>query len=499
MNGPKISRRDIAKVAGAAALAASTIGDAEARQDAKPGTTKRAPQFPRGFQWGVATAAYQIEGAPDADGKGKSIWDVYAHTPGKIKNGDTGDVAIEHYRRYKDDVKLMKDMGVTAYRFSISWPRIVPDGSGQLNKSGLDFYSRLTDELLGAGIQPFPTLYHWDLPQALQEKGGWQSRETSKAFADYASHVAKGLGDRVKHFFTLNEFQNFVDMGHRGTELVVQGKKVNIELAPGLKLEVGEINQAAHHAVLAHGLAVQAIRAAGKSGIKVGPAEVLFSAIPAIDTPENVVAAEKATREFNARFLDVMQTGKYSEAYLKAAGKDAPKFTDADMRAIASPLDFIGVNIYVPKMYVVASSEPSGYKEAPGSVSHPKMESSWHTFSPEVMYWGPRLVQSLWKPKEIYITENGCAARDTIAADGKIYDTDRIMYLRAVMSNLQRAAAEGVPIKGNFVWSAFDNLEWVSGFGTRFGLIYVDYKTQQRVPKLSASWFKEAARRNAVV
>ena len=495
-----LSRRDIGKLVGAAALAVTANASASAQQRKKQALPPASlPQFPRGFYWGVATAAYQIEGSPDADGKGKSIWDVYAHIPGKMENGDTGDVAIDHYRRYKEDVKVMKDLGANAYRFSISWPRIVPTGSGQLNQAGLDFYKRLVDELLAAGIQPFATLYHWDLPQSLQGKGGWQSRDTAKAFGDYAAYVARGLSDRCKHFFTLNEFQNFVDMGHRGVELMVQGKQVNIELAPGLKLEQAALNQVAHHAVLAHGLGVQAIRASGQRGIKVGPAEVLFCAVPVIDTPEHVRAAEVATKALNARFLDVMQTGSYSDDYLKAAGADAPKFTDEDMRAIAAPLDFIGVNIYLPKMYVEATSDVPGYKQVPLNVSHPKMFSPWHSFSPEIMYWGPRLLNSLWRPKEIYITENGCAATDQKTADGKVYDADRVMYLRNVMAQLQRATAEGVPVKGNFVWSAFDNLEWTGGFGTRFGLVYVDFQTQQRTPKLSAAWFREAARRNAVV
>ena len=461
-----------------------------------PGATL--PTFPEQFLWGVATAAYQIEGSPDADGKGKSIWDTYAHTPGKMKNGDTGDVAIDHYRRYKDDVAVMKEMGVNAYRFSISWPRIFPNGVGKPNQKGLDFYSRLVDELLQAGIEPFGTLYHWDLPQALQDKGGWQSRDTAQAFADYASLIAEQLGDRVKHFFTLNELQNFVDMGHRGTEIKVQGKDVRIELAPGLQLSTAQVNQVSHHAVLAHGLAVQSMRAI-RSDLLLGPADVLFTGVPIIDTPANVRAAEIATKKYNERFLDVMLTGKYSDAYLQAAGPDAPKFTEADLKAIGSPLDFVGVNIYIPKSYVEASEDAKGFREVPTSLTHPKMGSPWHSFSPEVLYWGPRLMNSLWKPKAIYITENGCAANDTLTPEGRVLDTNRVMYMRAVMSNLHRAISEGVPVKGNFIWSAFDNLEWTGGFGTRFGLVHVDFKTQKRTPKLSAAWFKEASHRNGIV
>src|SRR5262249_13512041 len=232
------------------------------------GTTPTADrEFPKGFFWGTATSSYQIEGAWNEDGKGPSIWDTYVHTPGKIKNGDTGDVANDHYHRYKEDVKMMKDLGATAYRFSTSWPRIFPEGTGQPNAKGLDFYSRLVDELVAAGIAPFATLYHWELPQALQDKNkGWQSRDTAQAFADYAGYIAEKLSDRVHHFFTINEFRSFVDMGHQGKEIQIPGGTMTISLAPGLKLAPSELNQVRHNAVLAHGMAVQAIRAKGQSG-----------------------------------------------------------------------------------------------------------------------------------------------------------------------------------------------------------------------------------------
>ena len=499
----QFTRLDVAKVAIAATATSSdaTRGAAQPVRGTDMGPEQSAaPQFPNGFYWGVATAAYQIEGSPEADGKGKSIWDTYAHTPGKVKNGDTGDVANDHYRRYKEDVAMMKDMGAKAYRFSIAWPRIFPNGAGEANPKGMDFYSRLVDELLAAGIEPFATLYHWDLPQALQDKyGGWQSRETPKAFGEYSGYVAKNLGDRVKHFFTINEFHSFVEMGHQGLDLMVQGKPVRIELAPGLKLEPAALNQVRHHAVLAHGLSVQAIRAMGQPDTKVGPAEVMNTAVPVIDSPHHTKAAEAATRELNAAYLGVMLEGKYSDAYLSRAGKDAPKFTDEDLRAIASPLDFVGINVYRPIIYVMASDDGPGYREVPFNVSHPKMFSSWHLLGPEVLYWAPKQLQSIWDPKEIYITENGCAASDQVAADGNVYDSDRVMYLRNGLAQLQRAAAEGVRVKGNFVWSAMDNFEWSSGYGTRFGMVYVDFKTQKRTPKLSAAWFKEAASRNAIV
>lgn len=455
--------------------------------------------FPPGFRWGVATSAYQIEGAWDEDGKGPSIWDTYAHTPGKVGDGSTGDVANDHYRRYRDDVRLMKDLGATAYRFSISWPRIFPDGTGQPNPKGVAFYGRLVDELLAAGIEPFATLYHWDLPQALHDRhGGWRSRDTAHAFADYAGHVAGKLGDRVRHFFTLNEIQSFVEIGYRGVESNEGGRKFTIENAPGLKLSPGELNQVRHNAVLAHGLAVQAIRAAGKS-TRCGPAENLAVAAPLIETPEHVRAAEAATREWNAPYLTVMLEGKYTDAYLAAAGRDAPKFTDDDLKAIGEPVDFVGINVYRPGGYVLASDEPPGYRVIPFSGSHPRMFAPWIMFGPEAMYWGPTFVRSLWNAAEIYITENGCAADDVSAADGAVNDTDRVMYLRSYLTQLQRATADGVPVKGYFQWSLMDNFEWSFGYGQRFGIVYVDFETQRRTPKRSAEYFRAAAARNAVV
>ena len=455
--------------------------------------------FPKDFVWGTATSSYQIEGAWNEDGKGPSIWDTYAHTPGKIKNNDTGDVANDHYHRYKEDVALMRSIGANAYRFSIAWPRIFPQGTGTLNAKGLDFYNRLVDELVAADIDPFPTLYHWDLPQALQDKGGWQSRDTVKAFADYAGYMAEKLSDRVRHFFTINEFRSFVDMGYRDHTINIPGGTMIISIAPGLKLSPGELNQVRHHAVLGHGMAVQAIRAKGKTGTKVGPAEVIEVAVPLIETPEHIKAAERATREMNAPFLTVMLEGKYTDTYLKEAGADAPKFTDDDLKIISSPLDFVGVNIYKPTSYVLASDQAPGWREILFAKSHPKMASSWHTFGPEAMYWAPKFVQSLWKAKEIFITENGCATDDVLADDGNVYDTDRIVFLRNYLTQLQRATADGVPVKGYFQWSTMDNFEWTAGFGNRYGLVYVDFNTQKRTSKLSAAWFREAAARNAVV
>lgn len=497
------TRRDVAKTAGGAALGMTAAPLAGLAQTSAEPATKAvqsgAAAFPDGFSWGVATSAFQIEGAVKEDGRGTSIWDTYAHTPGKIRNGDNADIANDHYHRYKDDVRLMQNMGIKTYRFSIAWPRIFPDGKGQPNAKGLDFYRRLIDALLDAGIEPFPTLYHWDLPQALQDKGGWQSRDTAKAFSDYAGYVAGQIGDRVKHYFTINEFFSFVDIGHRGIETMVDGRKVRIELAPGLRLSNASLNQVRHNAVLAHGLSVQAIRASGPAGTKCGPADNLSTAVPAIETAENIKAAEIATREMNAGYLTVILEGKYTDTYLAAAGNDAPKYTDDELKIISSPVDFVGINIYRPSVYVVASERAAGFRSISFNKSHPRMLSLWHLLGPEVMYWAPRQMHSLWKTKEIYITENGCAASDELSAGGIVDDSDRIMFLRNHLAHLHRATAEGVPVKGYFHWSLMDNFEWSDGFTNRFGLVYVDLKTQKRIPKLSAAYFAEAIAKNAVV
>jgi beta-glucosidase len=385
-------------------------------------------------------------------------------------------------------VQLMKALGAKTYRFSISWPRVFPQGTGVPNPKGLDFYSRLADELLANGIEPFATLYHWDLPRALQDSvGGWESRDTPQAFAEYAGYVADKLSDRIKHFFTINEFTTFVEWGY-GVGL----------LAPGLKLPPARLNQVRHHAVLAHGLAVQAIRAKARPGTKVGPAENLAAGVPVIETPEHIAAAERATRELNAGYLTVILEGRYTDAFLAAAGADAPKFTPDELKVISSPLDFVGINVYMPQ-YVRAIAAVPGYERMQFSKSHPRMASFWHNIGPESLYWAPRHVAKLWNAKEIYITENGCGAADDPAADGLVYDSDRIMFLRNYLTQLQRATADGVPVRGYFHWSSMDNFEWTDGYGTRFGLIYVDYATLKRTPKLSASFYSEVIARNEVV
>ncbi len=438
--------------------------------------------------WGTATSAYQIEGATDEDGRGASIWETFVRIPGKIKNNHNASVASDHYHRYREDVQLMRSLGLGAYRFSIAWSRIFPEGTGALNAKGLDFYERLVDELMANGIEPFATLYHWDLPQALQDRGGWESRDTVQAFADYAGCCAERLSDRVRHFFTINEFHTFVDGGH-GSGL----------FAPGLQLPADRLYQVRHNAVLAHGLAVRSIRARARAGTRVGAAENVVTAVPILETPEHVRAAELATRELNAAYLTVLLEGRYTDAYLAAAGADAPRFTAEDLEVIASPLDFVGINVYVPNWYVRAIDPAPGYALLPFSSSHPRMQSSWHLMGPEALYWAPRHLHTLWKVNEIYVTENGCGTADDAVVDGVVYDSDRIMFLRSYLTQLQRATAEGIPVRGYFHWTLMDNFEWSDGFGNRFGLVHVDHATQKRTPKASASFYRELIARNAVV
>jgi beta-glucosidase len=486
------SRRHFAGLTGWSALAASTSSRrssaADASQESSPPSPSPASGFPGGFLWGTATSAYQVEGAVNEDGRGPSIWDVHARRRGTISDRSNADTACDHYHLYRQDVQLMKTLGATAYRFSIAWPRVFPQGRGAPNPKGLDFYDRLLDELSANGIEPFATLYHWDLPQALQDRArGWMSRDTSQAFADYAGHVAERLSDRIRHFFTINECSRLVSLGYgTGTD------------APGLTLAQSDLNQVRHNVALGHGLAVQAVRARGRAGTRIGPAENAVTCIPAIDTPANIRAAEIATRELNAGYLTVMLEGKYTDAFLAQAGRAAPKFTSEDLRIISSPIDFVGLNVYTPDHYVLAADNETGFELAPFPESFPRMNSAWLRFGPEAMYWGPRHVAKLWNVKSIYITENGTSGADQPAVDGAVLDLDRIMYLRNYLTQLQRATAAGVPVRGYFLWSLMDNFEWSDGFEKRYGLYRVDFETKRRTPKLSASFYRETIARNAV-
>jgi beta-glucosidase len=445
-------------------------------------------RFPSGFQWGCASSSYQIEGATAEDGRKPSVWDTFARTPGHIKNGDTGDNADDFYHLYKQDVQRLKDLGVRAYRFSIAWPRVFPDGTGRPNEKGIAFYERVTDELLANGIEPYVTLFHWDLPQAMQDRfGGWESRETSKAFADYADFAARRLSDRVHHFFTINEFSCFTDEGYASG---ISG--------PGLKLPKDRVNQVRHNAVLAHGMAVQAIRAAARPGTKVGLAENPAVCVPVIESPRHIEAARKAMRHLNAPFLTTVLEGKYPDSYLSAEDGNAPKYNSGDMSIIGSPLDFVGVNVYTPA-YVRAADSTAGFEVVEPPSTYPHTGLDWLRVGPEIAYWAPRHLSEIWRVKDVYISENGCSSDDRIAADGHIYDTDRVMYVRNHLIHAHRAVSEGWPLRGYFWWSLTDNFEWAEGYSQRFGIYYVDYKTQKRLPKLSAAFYREVIARNAVV
>jgi beta-glucosidase len=480
------SRRTFARLIAAVAGSAS-VPTAWAEPKATAAETHATPRtFPQGFLWGSATASYQVEGGAHEDGRGPTIWDTFSHLPGAVANGDTGDVSTDYYHRYKQDIALMKDLGLRSYRFSVAWSRIFPAGTGTPNPKGLDFYNRVVDDLLANNIEPYCTLYHWDLPQALQDKGGWESRDTAHAFAYYAGYMAGKLSDRVHQFMTMNEIRSFVELGYQ------QGTH-----APGLKLNAARVAQLNHYAVLGHGLAVQAIRAAARPGTQVGLADNVQATTPLIETEPHIAAASRAMREQNAQYLTVIREGRYTDAYLRRLGADAPKFTPEEMKIISSPLDFVGLNIYQPT-YVRADDSPLGYAVVEPPASFPHMYSSWLYVGPEAIYWATRLVNQLWDPKVLYITENGASSSDVLQPNGMVVDSDRIMYLRNYLGQLHRAISEGVPVKGYFVWSLLDNFEWADGYAKRFGIVYVDYATQKRIPKMSAAFYKDVIKRGGL-
>jgi beta-glucosidase len=481
----KFTRRQFGT--GVAATAAAALASASLPRFALGQARSTARAFPEGFLWGCATASYQIEGGAAEDGRGPSVWDVFSHKPGITVNGDTGDVADNSYHLYKEDVRLLKNLGVATYRMSISWSRIFPQGTGKPNPKGLDYYNRVVDELLANKITPYVTLFHWDLPQAMQDRvGGWQSRDTSKAFAEYAAYVTRHLGDKVHHWMTTNEFVCFTDLGYQTGRF-----------APGLKVSPAQVNQVRHHAILAHGLGVQAIRANASSGAQVGLAENTPVFVPVIESPEHIEAARKATQDAAAPFLAPLMEGKYSAGYLEREGANAPHVEPGDMEAIGSKLDFVGLNIYTAD-YVQAAASPKGYAIVPRPTSFPHMGAAWINVVPECAYWSIRNVTDLWHPSALFISENGCASDDVPNAAGEIEDIDRVMYLRNHITNVHRAVTEGYPIKGYFLWSLLDNFEWCDGYSKRFGIHYVDFKTEKRTPKLSGKWYRQVIARNAL-
>ena len=453
--------------------------------------------FPKEFWWGAATASYQIEGAATEDGRKPSIWDTFSKTPGKVENGDTGDVACDHYHRYEEDVKLMADLGVKHYRFSIAWPRIIPDGRGAVNEKGLDFYKRLADCLLKNGITPHATLFHWDLPQALQDRyQGWQSREVVKDFGAYAEAVGKGLGDRVTHWMIMNEISCFAfGVGY--------GVGSQPPHAPGIKLAtVKERSNISHHALLAHGTGCQALRATCSRKPDVGAAENYNAYVPVYETPENIEAARLAflSDAANGSILTPMLTGRYSDQWLAQFGDSAPDIKDGDLKLIAQPLDALGFNCY-SGTYVRAASTPKGFETFPCFDAYPKGSMPWLNIVPEAIYWGLRMVTDALGRKDlpVFISENGVADGAKPNAQGFVADIDRIMYYRQYLHNVHRALTEGYPVVGYFPWSLMDNFEWACGYTKRFGMTYVDFATQKRTPKLSYQWYQQVIRNGRVM
>jgi beta-glucosidase len=435
--------------------------------------------LPAGFRWGTATSAYQIEGSVGADGRSPSIWDTFSRTPGKVAGGDTGDIACDHYRRWPEDLRLLGELGVDAYRFSLAWPRVVPGGDGPVNAAGLDFYDRLTDALLAAGITPCPTLYHWDLPQALQDRGGWPARETAEHFAAYAAVVAGRLGDRITDWTTLNEPLCAAWIGH------LEGR-----MAPGLT-DIAAAVRASFHLHLGHGLAVQAIRAA-VPGARVGIVNNLTHCEPATDRPEDIAAARRSDGHTNRWWLDPLHGRGYPEDMARVYGTDVPA-RDGDLEVIAAPLDWLGLNYYFRN---VIADDPAGpvphlRQTAPAGSRYTAMDWEVHA---EGLVHTLRRMHTDYGARRLYVTENGAAYHDTVGPDGAVHDPERVRYLEEHLAACARAVAEGIPLAGYFAWSLLDNFEWAYGYAKRFGLVHVDYATQRRTVKTSGRRYAELIR-----
>jgi len=444
--------------------------------------------FPDGFLWGAATSAYQIEGARDADGKGLSVWDTFCLRPGAIRNDDTGDLACDHYRRWRDDVRLIRELGLRAYRFSLSWPRILPTGVGAVNPAGLDFYERLVDALLAEGIVPCLTLYHWDQPQALYERGGWLHPDSPAWFAEYAAVVADRLSDRVEWWLTLNEPEIFIGLGY--------GAGVH---APGEQLVFSQLLRVVHHALLGHGLAVQALRARARRTVRIGMANAVSQCVPATESSEDVEAARKAmfgpVNAWNwgpAWLLDPLHLGRYPDDQQRLFERHTPPFPEEEVKTIAQPLDFFGLNLYFAK--VVRAGSEGRAEEVRPAMGAPRTALDWPVV-PQALYWVPRFLWERYR-KPLLITENGLSCRDWVSLDGRVHDPQRVDFMARYLRELGRAMAEGVEVQGYFHWSLFDNFEWAEGYRERFGLVYVDYATQARVPKESAGFYKRVIETN---
>lgn len=440
--------------------------------------------FKEDFVWGAATASFQIEGAANEDGKGLSVWDVLSHKDGFVKDNHNGDIACDHYHRFKEDVQLMKKMGLKAYRFSISWPRIFPDGTGKINEKGLDFYDKLVDELVANGIEPYVTLFHWDLPNALFMKGGFLNPDSSDWFAEFTKAVVERLSDRVTYWMTLNEPQCYVCLGHtEGTH------------APGLKMAKPYIMQMIHNLLLAHGKSVQVIRKYAKKTPSIGYAPVLGYVAPRTDSPEDIALAKEKMFACYTRKMEFSEPwwnmpvfkGYYPEDGLKLYEQWLPKFGQHDMKTIHQPLDFFGFNFY-------RSTMSAGYVNGKPEVGivhttgHPQTSFDWE-LTPDGFYY---VVKALYERYQLpmLITENGLSNADWVSLDGKVHDPQRIDFVARYLKALKKAASEGTDVMGYMHWSLMDNFEWAEGYNKRFGMIYVDFETQERILKDSAYWYK---------
>lgn len=443
-------------------------------------------RFPKNFTWGVATAAAQIEGAAQADGRGESVWDRFASLPGKVVNGDTPTIACDHYHRYREDFALMRKLGIKHYRLSLAWPRLFPSGRGPLNQAGLDFYKRLLDSLHDHDITPWVTLYHWDLPQALEDVGGWRIRATAEAFGDYANAAVKGLGDRVKHWMTLNEIPCFIGLSY----------KSGIH-APGARESDQVVSQAYHHALLAHGHGVSAVREHGVRGATVGLVHNPDVMLPVTETPADIAAAQTLFEQRNSHIFAPLFEGRYTAHYLRTTGKDRPVVQRGDLALISQPTDFLGLNVYAGTFVRAGRArkpEPLAFPS-----NFPRADLPWLNHTPQVLYWASRHVHTLYGPKAIYITENGAGYEDVPNAAGEIVDLHRREYVRNHLIAAHRTLSEKIPLRGYFLWSFLDNYEWAEGYVKRFGIVHNDFTTQKRTPKLSAHWYSQVIANNRVV
>ena len=445
--------------------------------------------FPKNFVWGAAAAAYQIEGAWNADGRGPSVWDAFSQQPGKVFENHNGNNACDHYNRWREDVALMGAAGLKAYRLSVAWPRIQPTGTGKPNAKGLAFYDRLIDELLHAGVTPWVTLYHWDLPQALERRGGFFNREFVGWFSDYAAIVAAKLGDRVKHWMTFNEPPVILGLGYH------EGR-----FAPGRKESFADCLLGAHHLLMAHGRAVQALRAGCRGPVKIAIAHTSRERIPATESKRDIEAARRSYFASTDKAMwnlswwaDPIVFGRYPEDGVKAFGADMPAVTAADMKLIAQKTDFIAYNCYTGwKVRADRKGQPERVPDGWG-IGNPRGTLAWLDIAPQAPYWAARFQTERYGLPLVF-SENGYCNTDFVHLDGKVHDPQRIDFMARYFMAIRRAVDEGVPVAGYFYWSILDNFEWAEGYKDRFGLIHVDYQTQKRTPKDSYYWYRDFIR-----